>query len=352
MDNNSYYDEYITLSSHKLNPHADQLLTLIRSFVGLSSGLKPVILEIGCNDGDFGVQLQSIGDYTGIEPAKDAFDIASRSGLDVINQYFTGDLVSELNTSHSHFDAIVCRHVLEHIEDPLVFVGNISELSGPSTFVFIEVPDFDFQVEHNDYSFWEEHLTYPNLFTLKNLFYRHGFCLVHSQTFWFTGRSLLCVFKKPEVDVTIDLRNKILSPETQQLQLRSLYSRNKDYLDSLCVISANIRASLERLSINSTLVLYGIGCRSMFLCQLYKLGGVISIAVDDSPSKSGAFVECLNLFVSSIEDIPRTVGTRYTFLLGVNGESEMSVTTKLKAAFPDSTIFSLLPPSALCLWNT
>lgn len=347
IDSSKYYDQYVTLSSYKRVPHAAYLLSLIDSFVSCGNNDSGCILEIGCNDGSFGASLQKLGKYVGLEPAQDACEVASRAGINVINKYLTEEVANELLLEHNSFRAIVCRHVLEHIAEPTSFIKTLSSLADDNTFLFIEVPDFDFQIEYSDYSFWEEHLSYYDIFTLEMLFSSQGFSLLHSQTFWFTGRSLLCVFKKKDVRGPLYLDANSKSDAIYDLRHAFLVERNKHFLESLNSNCSAMRSQLQKLSRLSCLVLYGIGCRSMFLSQLLELKGLIAYAVDDSPSKQGAIVPGLDLPVLKLKDLPIEDSKDYTFILGVNGESESAIVSRLSRLFPGSNIISMLPPSPL-----
>jgi len=342
-----YYDQYLTLSSHKKNPHATYLLSLIDSFVSCGNDSSGCILEVGCNDGSFGTALQSLGKYVGLEPAQDACEVASRAGLTVVNKYLTEEVASQLLLEYKSFKAIVCRHVLEHIEEPTSFIKILSTLADDNTYLFIEVPDFDFQIEYIDYSFWEEHLSYYDIFTLEKLLSEHGFSLLHSQTFWFTGRSLLCVFKKRKMQGGLCLDAASNTSAINDLRKTFLFERNKLFLENLNSNCLLIRSKIQHLSRSSCIVLYGIGCRSMFLSQLLKLKGIIEYAVDDSPSKKGAHVPGLDLQVITLELLPTENIRNYTFILGVNGESESAIIKRLSRLFPHSNTISLLPPSPL-----
>ena len=75
------YDNYVTLSSWKPQPHALGQIDRIQKLEGLSA--NSTVIEIGCNDGDFLRQLVHAGfaNVVGVEPSRDAYVKAIAKGL-------------------------------------------------------------------------------------------------------------------------------------------------------------------------------------------------------------------------------------------------------------------------------
>src|SRR5688572_25729825 len=70
------YDNYVTLSSWKNQPHVQHEIDIIKSLDGIRPDSK--IIEIGSNDGMFLEQMARNGftSLLGVEPAKDAYDLS------------------------------------------------------------------------------------------------------------------------------------------------------------------------------------------------------------------------------------------------------------------------------------
>ena len=66
------YDNYVTLSAWKPQPHAQHEIDIIKKLPALDVDAK--IIEIGSNDGEFLIKLAENGfrNSLGVEPAKDA----------------------------------------------------------------------------------------------------------------------------------------------------------------------------------------------------------------------------------------------------------------------------------------
>jgi len=113
------------------------------------------VLDIGCGKGQFiDVMTRDFPDVkaVGIDPSCES---QQRERLTLISDRFP--------PAHPFPapDLIVCRHTLEHIQDPVSFIRRISERVIPETPVFFEVPDASWIVKN--LAFWDwcyEHVNY------------------------------------------------------------------------------------------------------------------------------------------------------------------------------------------------
>lgn len=137
------------------------------------SGKK--VAEIGCGDGYFLQQMVAAGVAGGIgfDPSMDRNDKRSfvHAGVEIIPETF------EVGNLPTHFDLVICRHVLEHLRDPLSLLYGIRDAIGerPSALYF-EVPNTTWILESG--SLWDfiyEHYTYWTAPTLETLFATGGF---------------------------------------------------------------------------------------------------------------------------------------------------------------------------------
>lgn len=150
----SYQNEQghsISFSEH-LDGVAD---TLQRWFAGRR------ILEIGCGKGAFLKRLRDQGfDATGIDPAYEG------DAPYILQQHFRAGMgISG--------DAIILRHVLEHIPDPFGFLTGIREANGGQGLVYIEVPCFDWILSHKAwFDVFYEHVNYFRLADFSRMFLR------------------------------------------------------------------------------------------------------------------------------------------------------------------------------------
>ena len=81
---------------------------------GFSSKKKGKLLDVGCGNGDYLLEMKYLGhDVQGIEIDQHSANIARNGGLSVI----TGPFVEGLYQNES-FDAIYLNNVIEHVENP------------------------------------------------------------------------------------------------------------------------------------------------------------------------------------------------------------------------------------------
>ena len=132
------------------------------------------VVEIGCGEGLFLERLQRAGTHCiGFEPGPDAAR-ASAKGIECYAEYFQGSRLYDLNA-----DAIVCRHVIEHLADPLDFLDDIAIAccsADISPYFLAEVPSIEKALSQgriNDFLY--EHVSNFTCNSFATLFERAGF---------------------------------------------------------------------------------------------------------------------------------------------------------------------------------
>ncbi len=134
-----------------------------------------LIVDIGCGNGEF---LRALCDVQpdcrglGIDPALDHSKEELDGRLALVRSEFSSDLLMEQPT------LVVCRHVLEHIPEPVAFLRCINNAltAYGSCHCFFEVPDLSWIVENR--AFWDfcyEHCNYFTSGSLSETLRRAGF---------------------------------------------------------------------------------------------------------------------------------------------------------------------------------
>jgi 2-polyprenyl-3-methyl-5-hydroxy-6-metoxy-1,4-benzoquinol methylase len=160
------------------------VLAVLKEHIGSAASR---VIDIGCGTGEFILFMKQKGwDATGLELSAEAVEIARKMGLDVHNES-----VEAFQPKAEHrFDAVTMFHVLEHIPDPVGFLGRVKGLLSEDGMVVIQVP--------NDFSelqliarerlqcrkWWiavPDHINYFDFKSLNALLARLGFEVVHSQ---------------------------------------------------------------------------------------------------------------------------------------------------------------------------
>jgi SAM-dependent methyltransferase len=136
------------------------------------------IIEIGCGQGEFISQLCELGGNRGFG-YDTACDGSPSSRVQFVRAHY-----SERQTAVPA-DLICCRHVLEHIPEPLDFLRTLRRSLGDrrDTVIYFEVPNVAFIVE--GFSIWDliyEHCSYFGRNSLAHLFTRAGFEVLDLRT--------------------------------------------------------------------------------------------------------------------------------------------------------------------------
>ena len=105
----------------------------------LAAAEPGALLDVGCGRGDLAAAFARRGWRTsGIEPSSEACAIARSQGVDA----HAGTLGS-VDLPDESFDAIVMRHSLEHVPDPLGALAKVFGLLRPGGLLAVSVPNFD-----------------------------------------------------------------------------------------------------------------------------------------------------------------------------------------------------------------
>lgn len=133
------------------------------------------VVEIGCGDGhilDLMAQ-NGVATATGFDPsmAGQPTPFTARDNVEIVGEYFRSDQLDR------PFDAILCRHVLEHIDAPAPFLADIRKAIGDRDVpVYFEVPNAGWMLDA--VSMWDviyEHVGYWSAPAITTLFRRAGF---------------------------------------------------------------------------------------------------------------------------------------------------------------------------------
>jgi SAM-dependent methyltransferase len=241
------------------------------------------IIEIGCGKGDFLDMLCGLGDNHGIgfDPSyeNDRIPKAAAGRFSVIQDFYT--------KKYADYEAnlIVCRHVLEHIKFPQVFLNMIRQNIGSTStaVVFFEVPNV--------------------MYTLKNigiwdLIYEHcGYYSVSSLSYLFSSCNLNPINILEAFDsqyLCIEAR-----PGDKHSSLNEIRECNThgminyiNYFSDLYYRKVNEwRGKIEKLiEQHQKVVVWGAGSKGVTFLNTLENQDQIKYVVDINPHKQGKFV--------------------------------------------------------------
>src|SRR5438105_10734404 len=105
----------------------------------IAAATPGTLLDVGCGRGDLGAAFSRRGwQASGVEPSPEACAVARSQGVDARE----GTLES-VEFPDGSFDAVVMRHSLEHVPDPMADLARVFRLLHPGGLLVISVPKFD-----------------------------------------------------------------------------------------------------------------------------------------------------------------------------------------------------------------
>jgi SAM-dependent methyltransferase len=236
------------------------------------------VLELGCSNGRLLGLLRDRGDNAvfGYEPSTELQRECERAGIPSTNSFFSTSTLDRIPALP--VDAVVVRHVMEHIDDPNDFVAAIGRVLAPEGVAIIEVPDLRSILDRKLYAhFYHEHVAYYSPESLARLFARHGFEVVEHRVVDIHGGSLYAAFRRaagPAGPVAADG----ITLETCRAfagELTRYFATLRDFFEAQRAAGVRIAG-------------YGAAHRTTVMCSLARLGTEhVAYLVDRNPHLHG-----------------------------------------------------------------
>ena len=141
-----YADDYRIAYKSAANPRRRQVVRNFRRVVTYLRMFRDVldpathVLDVGAGSGEFACLMTRLGKTVkGMEPnSRYAAYCREALGLDVQTAHLSPDLFAP-----GQFDLIRLNHVLEHLNDPIKYLGQIACWLTPGGLLYIEVPNIE-----------------------------------------------------------------------------------------------------------------------------------------------------------------------------------------------------------------
>ena len=239
------------------------------------------VLEIGCGDGFFLQKICEVGNNEGLgfDPtcSPDLEHVTNDERVTIEQDYF------EPGVTTFRPQLVCCRHVLEHIPDPVSFLTELrkmDQLSGAA--FYFEVPDARFTLQRGGY--WDilyEHCSYFTDVSLSAVFAAAGFRVLQTSSSY-DGQFLqieACIDPSPITGGADPAAVTALA-----LNVRSFSHKFKATLD-------HWRCQLQTWTDEGkSIALWGAGTKGVMFLNMVDQGRAVSFVVDRNPKKNGCFV--------------------------------------------------------------
>jgi SAM-dependent methyltransferase len=168
----SYGVDYENDQTHSpaFSAHVDQLAKRLLNESGVRDSR---VVEVGCGKGNFLralVESPSSGNIGwGFDPSYRGPDSDMDDRAQFVRSFYSAD------SADVSPDVVVCRHVIEHVPDPVTLLSQISSASAGAR-VFLETPDVEWILRNNViWDFFYEHCSYFSRQSFAAAFRRTGF---------------------------------------------------------------------------------------------------------------------------------------------------------------------------------
>lgn len=268
--NASFEPELVVYDEHYQNEQAvskvfQDHLENVSNIIDRTMGRERLV-EVGCGKGFFLEMLLEKGfDLTGFDPTYEG------NNKRVKREFFEED-------SDIEAEGLILRHVLEHIQDPFAFIGQLKKANKGTGKIYIEVPCFEWICERrNWFDVFYEHVNY---FRLSNFHQMFGEVIESGRIFG--GQYLYVVAELSSLKEPTMITSEALDfPE--------------DFLNTL---------NSQTVNKNDKTIIWGGASKGVIFGLLKERAGLpVTTVIDINPAKQGKYLAGTGLKAQSPEQV-------------------------------------------------
>jgi SAM-dependent methyltransferase len=273
----SYGENYDNTQNHS-QCFEKYLTGLVHDLVYEKCVQNASIVEVGCGKGSFLRQLIEVAEWGNIGIGFDPSYVGPTSDLGgrlkFEKRYYDADCMDHLA------DVVLCRHVIEHVSDPVSLLRTIRSAlkNSPNARLFFETPCVEWILENRViWDFFYEHCSYFNAHSLATAFRVAGFQVIDIKHIF--GGQYLWI----EASIGENVKGQDYQPNFLQLaaQFRNAQVNLLSYYQEL----------VKNLSGKGKLAIWGAGAKGVTFVNLVdREHQQIDCAIDVNPGKQGKFI--------------------------------------------------------------
>lgn len=251
------------------------------------------ILEVGCGKGYFLKSLCRKGGNFGIgfDPSYDGPDTLMNGKVKFVRSFY-GSGYESISA-----DVVICRHVIEHLPDPVDMLKTIKQSLTESQYarVFFETPDLEWILKNQVFwDFFYEHCSYFTKYSLSTAFELVGF-EVESVRNVFQGQYLW-------------LEAKMSSKQNPNVKKfpKQILVMAKQFAEKERELIQRWRKRIKQLHLLGRVAIWGAGAKGVTFANLVDPHcKLIDCVVDLNPAKQGCFIPGTGHPIISYQDLPK-----------------------------------------------
>jgi len=183
-------------------------LNLIYSKIKINE--KPRVVDIGAGNARLGIALKECYDEADYDVVEPDVEVRSKYG-NWVNKQFSN--ISELEIGR--YDLVIMNQVLEHVPDPLDFLGSVNNILKPESYVYIDVPYKDYLFKPSA----EPHLLFWNKKSMSVLLEKTRFKMIFCDTAGMMHSQARKFFRKQS------FKTKIANPLNYKLKVNQIMNK-------------------------------------------------------------------------------------------------------------------------------